>query len=326
MLTDSFGRPHNYLRVSLTESCNFRCTYCMPDETHSFAPGKNQMSAPEIEQMVRVFVNAGVTKVRLTGGEPLVRTDVDDILSRLAQVPVGLTLTTNGLLLHKYLPALWQAGMRSINVSLDTLRPEVFLKLTKRNVFAQVWNNIMQALECGLHVKLNVVAMKGFIETEVSDFVNLTKDLPLHVRFIEFMPFTGNKWDSAQVVTARQLLESVRQSFDVIKLSDQAHATAKAYTVIGHKGTFAFITTMSEQFCGDCNRLRLTAEGKIKNCLFGKEELDLLSALRNNKNVLELIQQSIKRKHAFMGGQGVKDYSQIEAEAIINRSMVSIGG
>ena len=326
MLQDSFGRVHDYLRISLTDHCNFRCSYCMPVEEMEWMPQSKLMSAQEIVQLAEVFVSLGVKKIRLTGGEPLVRKDFGQILEELARLPVELTMTTNGILIPQYLEALKKAGVRSINVSLDTLQPEKFFKLTRRDQFAQVWANILLLLQEGFRVKINAVAMQGQIEEELIDFVRLTRDLPLHVRFIEFMPFTGNHWQAKQVITAAQMLEWVKKEVEVVKLEDKTHDTAKKYQVPGYAGTFAFITTMSEHFCGSCNRLRLTADGKIKNCLFGKEELDLLGALRQGQEVTPLILQSLSRKHAALGGQFSQDYSQADPGAIENRSMINIGG
>lgn len=326
MLHDSFGRIHDYLRISLTDHCNFRCTYCMPVEEMQWMPHSKLMSAQEIVKLAQIFVGLGVKKIRLTGGEPLARKEFPEILEQLSALPVELTLTTNGVLIHKHLESLKKAGVRSINVSLDTLQPEKFLTLTRRDQFSQVWQNIHLLLKEGFRVKLNAVALHGLIEEEVGDFVQLTEKLPIHVRFIEFMPFAGNHWKSKKVVTAAELLDLVRPNFEIIKLDDQQHDTSKKYQVPGYAGTFAFITTMSEHFCGSCNRLRLTADGKIKNCLFGKEELDLLAALRKGEEVAPIIRLSLSKKHAALGGQFGADYTQANPEAIENRSMISIGG
>lgn len=326
MLQDTFGRIHDYLRISLTDNCNFRCAYCMPVEEMEWMPQSRLMSKDEILKLAETFIGLGVKKIRLTGGEPLVRKEFPEILNRLASFPIELTLTTNGVLIHKHLAELKKAGVRSINVSLDTLNREKFLKLTRRDQLDQVWENIMLLLQEGFRVKVNAVALHGMIEDEICAFVKQTQNLPLHVRFIEFMPFQGNHWQSNKVVTAAQMLELVKSQFEVIKLEDKKHDTAKKYQVPGFVGTFAFITTMSEHFCGDCNRLRLTADGKIKNCLFGKEELDLLGALRRGEEVVPLIQQSVYRKHAALGGQFSPDYLKAIPEAIENRSMIKIGG
>lgn len=326
MLVDTYNRLHNYLRISLTDQCNFRCTYCMPHEHMQFMPSSNLMQRPEILQLAKIFVAHGVTKIRLTGGEPLVRKDFAGIWQDLTALGVELTLTTNGMLLDTYLPILQAAGIRSINISLDSLRPERFQLMTQRNQFDRVWNNLLKTLQAGIKVKVNVVAKKGFIEDELNDFINITKALPLHVRFIEFMPFTGNGWKSEHVITAQQMLAELTKENDIVKLNDGPHDTAKKYKVIGHEGTFAFITTMSEHFCGSCNRLRLTADGKIKNCLFGQEEIDLLKALRSGQGLAPLIMQSVRGKHAVMGGQFEKGFTETNPNALKNRSMIAIGG
>ena len=326
MLKDRFNRVHNYLRISLTDSCNFRCAYCMPNEEISCLPNSHLMSTEEITSIAKTFVGLGVKKIRLTGGEPLVRKEFRDILQKLSQLPVELTLTTNGVLVHQYLDELKAAGVRSLNISLDTLNPEKFHKLTKRNQFQIVWDNIMLLLKEGFRVKINAVALNGIIEDEVIDFVRITQNLPLHVRFIEFMPFSGNHWKSDKVITAQQLLEIIKPEFNVVKLTDEKHDTDKKYQVEGYEGTFAFITTMSSHFCGDCNRMRLTADGKMKNCLFGKDEMDLLGALRKGEPIIPLIQKSIYIKHAAVGGQFTQEYEKADANKIENRSMIKIGG
>jgi molybdenum cofactor biosynthesis protein A len=326
MLIDQHQRIHNYLRISLTDSCNFRCAYCMPNEQIECLPNSHLMSTDEIEQIAKTFVDLGVNKIRLTGGEPLVRKEFPDIVRNLAKLPVELTLTTNGVLVHKHIELFKEAGIRSLNVSLDSLNKDTFFKLTKRDQFQQVWDNIHLLLNEGFRVKINAVALNGIIEKEICDFVRVTEKLPLHVRFIEFMPFSGNHWKSEKVITAREMLEMVKTEFEVVKLQDERHDTAKKYKVLGHEGTFAFITTMSEHFCGDCNRMRLTADGKMKNCLFGKEEMDLLGTLRKGGDILPLIHLSVKRKHAMLGGQFSQNYQKTEADKIENRSMIKIGG
>lgn len=326
MLQDTFGRIHNYLRISLTDNCNFRCSYCMPVEEMEWMPSSKLMSKDEILKLAEVFVSLGVNKIRLTGGEPFVRKEFPEILAGIAKMPVEVTITTNGVLIHKHIQVLKDAGVRSVNVSLDTLNREKFQKLTRRDQFDQVWDNILLLLQESFRVKINAVALQGMIEEEICDFVKVTQKLPLHVRFIEFMPFSGNHWSSKQVVTAKQMLELVQTQFPIEKLEDKKHDTAKKYQVPGFEGTFAFITTMSEHFCGDCNRMRLTADGKIKNCLFGKEELDLLAALRSGKEVVPLIKMSISRKHQALGGQFSQDYQKADPDKIDNRSMITIGG
>ena len=326
MLVDKYNRVHDYLRISLTDSCNFRCQYCMPDENIQCLPNKHLMQVDEIEQIAKVFIGLGIKKIRLTGGEPMVRKEFSTILNKISQLPVELTLTTNAVLAHRYLNDLKAAGVNSVNVSLDTLDPETFKKITQRDQFKQVWDNILLLLNAGFRIKINVVAMEGVIDKEILNFIKITKDLPLHVRMIEFMPFEGNHWDSKKVITASQMLEWVKAEYDIVKLKDKPHSTSKKFKAVGHKGTFAFITTMSEYFCGDCNRLRITADGKMKNCLFGSEEMDLLGTLRKGEDIEPLIRESVLRKHAVMGGQFSSSFKDAEASSIKNRSMIKIGG
>lgn len=326
MIIDKHNRIHDYLRISLTDSCNFRCQYCMPDENIQCLPNKHLMQVDEIEHIARKFVDLGVNKIRLTGGEPMVRKEFPEILSRISKLPVELSLTTNAVLAHKYIDNLKAAGVRSLNISLDTLNAETFKKITKRDQFQKVWDNILLMLKEGFRVKINVVGIEGVIEKEILNFVAITKDLPLHVRIIEFMPFEGNHWNSKKVVTAEQMLKWVEQEYDMVKLKDEPHATAKKYKAIGHEGTFAFITTMTQHFCGDCNRMRITADGKMKNCLFGSEETDLLGAVRKGEDIEPLIRTSVLRKFKVMGGQFSKSYTDAEASKLKNRSMIKIGG
>jgi len=298
----------------------------MPNEDIEFMPTSNLMSVAEIEKLAKIFVELGIKKIRLTGGEPLVRKDFTEIIEKLSCLPIELTLTSNGILIHKHIETLQKANVKTLNISLDSLKPEVFFAITRRNAFEQVWNNILLLLENGFRLKINVVALNNIVENELLDFVALTKNLPLHIRFIEWMPFKGNQWSSRKVVTALQMLQMIQQEYDFIKLKDAPNETAKKYQVIGYQGTFAFITTMSEHFCGNCNRLRLTADGKIKNCLFGKDELDLLSPLRLSTPILDIIEKSIQQKHAFLGGQLQSNYQKNTPENIENRSMIAIGG
>lgn len=326
MIVDKYNRVHNYLRISLTDNCNLRCFYCMPEEEYDFTPASRLMQVHEIETLAKIFVGLGVTKIRLTGGEPLVRKDAKEIILALAKLPVKLTLTTNATRLHDFSDALAQAGVRSLNISLDTLQPDKFQLITRRDQFKQVYDNILLMIKRGFHVKVNMVVMKGLNESEINDFVEWTKDEPVHVRFIEFMPFTGNRWTSNKVFSYHEMLELIETKYEIVKLQDEKHDTAKGFQVPGHKGTFAVISTMSENFCSTCNRIRLTADGKLKNCLFSRTETDLLTALRAGEDVVPLIHQSIRSKAKELGGQFTTDFEHLHAEDINNRSMITIGG
>jgi cyclic pyranopterin phosphate synthase len=326
MMVDTFGRVHTYLRISLTDNCNLRCFYCIPDEDFAFAPSSALMKAAEIEALAKVFVANGVNKIRLTGGEPLVRKDAKEIIGALSALPVSLTLTTNATRLREFADTLQEAGVRALNISLDTLLPEKFALLTRRDQFRQVRDNIDLMLGRGFEVKINAVVMKGVNDMEVTDFVRWTRDVPVHVRFIEFMPFSGNRWRSDKVVTMGEILAAVREGFTFVPVAGDAHDTAKVFRVPGHSGTFAIISTMSAPFCGGCNRLRLTADGKLKNCLFSGEETDLLTPLRRGEDVLPLILENIRSKKEELGGQFTADFEHIHPENIDNRSMITIGG
>jgi cyclic pyranopterin phosphate synthase len=326
MIIDTFGRVHTYLRISLTDNCNLRCFYCMPEEDYAFTPASRLMRTEEIEALAKIFVANGVDKIRLTGGEPLVRKDAGDIIEALSKLPASLTLTTNATRLHEFADTLQDAGVRSLNISLDTLQADKFMMLTRRDQFRQVRDNIDLMITRGFHVKVNSVIMKGLNDNEINDFVQWTRDVPVHIRFIEFMPFSGNRWTSNKVVTMQEILATVQQKFEATPLAGDPHDTAKAFRIPGHTGTFAVISTMSNPFCSGCNRMRLTADGKLKNCLFSREETDLLTPLRKGDDVLPLILQSIRNKKKELGGQFNTDFAHLHPEDIANRSMITIGG
>ena len=326
MIQDSFGRIHNYLRISLTDNCNLRCFYCMPDEKYSFAPASKLMQPDEIETLAKLFVAQGVTKIRLTGGEPLVRKDAAAIIEKLGKLDVKLAITTNGIRIDELLPQMVDAGFSQINISLDTLQANRFLKITHRDYFNRVRSNIDLLLMNNIVPKINVVVMKDLNDDEINDFVEWTRDIPIQVRFIEFMPFSGNRWTSNQVFTLQEILATVARKYAFDAVSGEPNDTAKHFQPEGHKGSFAVISTMSEPFCDTCNRMRLTADGKLKNCLFSKEETDLLTALRNGEEILPLIQDTILKKAKALGGQFSGVFNNIDPQSIDNRSMITIGG
>lgn len=318
-LYDTFGRKHNYLRISLTDACNLRCTYCMPDEKVIVTPSHKMMQVDEIVEIAKVFVSLGVNKIRLTGGEPLVRKDAKLIIQQLAKLPVELSISTNAVLVNEFIEDFKQANIRSVNVSLDTLNADDFLKITKRGEFEKIKQNLFLLVKEGFKVKLNMVVMKGINENAILDFIELTKDFALDARFIEFMPFSGNDWNREKVFTQTEMLQLIQTKYNVLKLEDELNDTAKKYKVPGHKGNFGFISTVSNPFCNTCNRLRLTADGKMKNCLFSEGETDLLNAYRNGINIEPLIIENLQAKKQALGGRF--DFENIE-----NRSMIKIGG
>ncbi len=326
MIKDKFDRVHNYLRISLTDNCNLRCFYCMPEEDYDFTPASRLMQADEIETLAKIFVDEGVTKIRLTGGEPLVRKDAAKIILNLSKLPVQLTLTTNATRLHDFVDILKEAKIRSVNISLDTLQPEKFLLVTRRDLFHLVRSNIELLLHHNFNIKINMVVMKGFNDDEINDFIAWTMHNQIEIRFIEFMPFSGNRWTSNKVVSLHEILSAINKEYSFLPLQNDKNDTAKHYMIPGHIGSFAVISTMSSPFCGGCNRMRLTADGKMKNCLFSNSETDLLSALRNHEDVAKLIHENIMMKAKELGGQFIADVDSVDANSIENRSMITIGG
>ncbi|MBL7958324.1 MAG: GTP 3',8-cyclase MoaA [Flavobacteriales bacterium] len=327
-LNDRLGRTHRSLRISIIDKCDLRCTYCMPEDQR-FLQREELMTREEIATITRLFVQRyGITKVRLTGGEPLVRPDAVGIVRDLSGLGVSLGLTTNALSLHKHLDALIEAGLRSINISLDTFDAERFKQIARRDGFGTVWANIRSAMSRGLRVKVNMVVMRGVNDDEILRFMELTREHPVHVRFIEFMPFAGNHWGRDRVYTFAEMLGHIGSVHSFEKLNDDPHSTAKAYRVPGWPGTFAVISTVTEPFCGDCDRIRLTAEGRMRNCLFAREETDLLSALRRGEDIAPLIEANVIAKHAMLGG--LPQFRPERQEEVLHdlsaRPMVSIGG
>lgn len=329
LLTDTHGRSHNYLRISLVEKCNLRCTYCMPQEGVPVTPRAELMNAEEIHQIASLFVRHGVDKIRLTGGEPLLRKDFADILEKLSQLPVSLALTTNGVLIDRFLPALQAAGLRKINLSLDTLHRDRFQTITLRDQFDQVMANLQLLLDHDFDVKLNVVLMRGQNEDEIVDFVELTKTQDLAVRFIEFMPFRGNQWDQSKTISEAYIVEQVRAHFgeeQVLRIADAPNDTARNFQIAGYRGSFASISTVTNPFCDTCNRIRLTANGRLRNCLFSEKEQDLLHALRAGEDLEPIIGRVMRAKLAVRAGLASPEAFDDYANHQKNRSMIRIGG
>jgi cyclic pyranopterin phosphate synthase len=321
-LTDKFGRKHEYLRISLTDACNLRCVYCMPNEKVLVTPSAKMMQKNEIFEIAKIFVEMGIKKIRLTGGEPLLRKDARSILENLAQLPVEISISTNAILVDQYISIFKKTGITNINISLDTLDSQEFFTLTKRAYFDKIMENIQLLLNHNFKVKINCVILKGKNESSILDFIQWTEKTELDVRFIEFMPFQGNFWNKDAVFSYKEILNVITQKFEIQKLPDAKNDTAKHYQVKGFKGKFAFISTITEPFCDSCNRLRLTADGKMKNCLFSTGEMDILSAFRAGNDIRSLIQENVSLKRKERGGR----FDEISESLEENRSMIKIGG
>ncbi len=293
-MEDRYQREINYLRVSVTDRCNLRCRYCMPPQGVSVVPRREILSLEEITRVVEAATEVGVKKVRLTGGEPLVRRGITELVRKLAGIPEidDVALTTNGILLAGKAEQLKAAGLCRVNISLDTLKPGRFNFITRGGSLEAVWRGIEKSLEIGLHpVKLNAVVVRGFNDDEICDLARLSIKHPLHVRFIELMPFgTAAGYSREGYVPAaeiRSLIEKeLGQLQEVRKLAGSG--PARYYRLPGAPGTIGFISAVSDHFCGRCNRLRLTATGALRPCLFSEHEIDLKGPLRRGATRDEL--------------------------------------
>jgi cyclic pyranopterin phosphate synthase len=320
---DSFGRSINYLRISVTDRCNLRCIYCMPPEGIPQISHSEILSYEEIQTVVQAAAELGINKIRLTGGEPLVRADLPNLVRMLSQIEgiEELSLTTNGMFLKKYALELKQAGLSRINVSLDTLKPDKFRYITRLGELKTVLEGIEAAKEAGFEpVKINTVIMRGINDDEVLDFARMTYEDGWHVRFIELMPFKG----VAEFVPSIEL----RQHISLLgKLEPCASITGNGpavyYRLAGARGTIGFINPLTEHsFCSRCNRMRLTSDGKLRPCLLGEDEIDLKTPLRNNASMEELKRLILKAiaskpEHHHLEGGNVR---------LVNRKMSQIGG
>lgn len=346
-LVDTFGRRHRYLRVSLTDRCNLRCRYCMPEdgeEVFTPTPGGKVMTAEELKRILQVFLELGVRKVRLTGGEPTIRGDFGCILEDLGELntrlpePLSLGITTNGIRLKKFLPQLRAAGLRSINLSLDTLQAAKFPFLAGRPLD---WHaRIMDAMhdiatqEDYFQLKLNCVLLRGANEDEIGSFVDLTQSLPIEVRFLEFMPFDGNSWSANRLFPQADMIDAFQKHLEGRGLPraqrlppDSPHDVARLWQVPGWKGRIGVISSMTDAFCGGCNRLRITAAGELRNCLFGEEGWDLLQRIRGGASdpaLVSEIAKAVQRKHSKLGGK--RDMFELRERGDKALPMIALGG
>jgi len=366
-LTDTFNRQHDYLRISITERCNLRCVYCMPEEGVPLSPPSHLLTTPEITHLSSLFVSQGVTKIRLTGGEPTIRRDILPLMHNIGNLRRNglkeLCITTNGIVLHKKLDSMVEAGLTGVNLSLDTLDPFQFQIMTRRKGFEAVMRSIDRILEmnrlgAGIKLKINCVVMRGVNEREILPFVEMGREKDVEVRFIEYMPFDGNKWSKGKMMSYKEMLGVIREKYPGLrKVKDGNNETSKTYEVPGFVGKVGFITSMTENFCGSCNRLRITSDGNLKVCLFGNAEVSLRDLLRKgnggepvdeeaweamkklemdrinhssvtgtalhynerDQELLEVIGMAVQKKKAKHAGMG-------QLENMKNRPMILIGG
>jgi cyclic pyranopterin phosphate synthase len=322
-LTDSFGRHITDLRVSITDRCNFRCVYCRSGETD--IPGAERLSFDDYERLVRILVSLGIRKVRVTGGEPLVRPGVAEFLARLKALGVrDLSLTTNGFTLAERLPSLIASGLDRINISLDSLKQERFEAITRTKTFDQVLASIEAAQASSLRpVKVNAVLVRGLNDDEVEDFAQFARDLRLTMRFIEFMPLdAGHTWTRERVVTAAEIHERISARWPLVQIAHDRSETARRYAFADGRGEIGLVAPVSQPFCGFCSRLRLTADGKLRTCLFSKEDHDLKFLLQRGATDAEIVDEI----HSIVA-QKEKGHRINEPDFVPPaRSMVFIGG
>ena len=326
MTLDRFGRKIHYLRISLTDHCNLRCVYCMPEDM-TFRPNAELMQDDELLLLVRLFANLGFDKMRLTGGEPTVRARVVDLVREIAATPGvrSLSMTTNGILLGKLAEPLKQAGLQRVNISLDTLDPRKFKRLTRWGTLDQVWQGIEAAERAGLApVKLNAVVVRGYNESDVVDLAGLTLEHPWQVRFIEMMPFAGaTDFQQAQVVRAAEMMERISASLGPLEAvnAGSLDGEARVFRLPGALGEVGFISSVSMPFCASCTRARLTADGKLRLCLLREKEVDLLTPLRQGASLEDLRQLILDGIWLKPWGHGLA-----RGDVALNRVMSEIGG
>ncbi|MFL2697470.1 MAG: GTP 3',8-cyclase MoaA [Acidimicrobiales bacterium] len=302
-LIDTYGRVHRDLRISVTDRCNFRCQYCMPEEGMDWTPREELLTFEEIERLASLLVNKfGIESIRLTGGEPTVRANLSKLIEKLAKLDVDLSLTTNGATLPLIAGDLYNAGLDRINISLDTLDRKRFESLTRRDNLKQVLHGIEAAKSVGFDpVKINMVVMKGVNDDEVLDFVSYGRENGLVVRFIEFMPLDADEtWEKSKVMPQNEILDLISSKHDLEPLS-RGSSPAARWKFVDGPGEIGIIATVSEAFCDACDRIRLTADGKFRNCLFAIEEYDVRKLLRENagdEKIVELFSHAVKQKWA----------------------------
>jgi GTP 3',8-cyclase len=324
--TDSFERKIDYLRLSVTDRCNLRCTYCMPESGVPKLDHEDILRYEEIITLADIVTGMGISKIRITGGEPLVRKNILTLCRSISQLPglKSLSITTNGILLSRFAEGLLEAGIKRINISLDTLKPEKFAAITRHDSFSQVWEGIQAAYKAGMSpIKLNAVVLHGVNDDEIEALARLTFQFPFHVRFIEFMPFQQGDYDR-KFVPASEILERLKRVAPLVQSDNgESNGPALHYRFEGAPGKIGIISPVSGHFCPSCNRLRITADGKLRTCLFSSEETDLRQPLRQgllNDRMVEIIRNAISNK---------PEKHELDSSVFrkcISRPMFSIGG
>jgi molybdenum cofactor biosynthesis protein A len=327
-LYDNHGRPINYVRLAVTDRCNLRCFYCMPEEGIRYLPKKHLLTFEEIERLISILASMGITKVRLTGGEPFVRNDLMQLINRVSEIPgiQDLHLTTNGVLTAPYVPQLKNLGIASVNLSLDTLDKSRFSSITRRDEFEPVMKTLHLLLEHQVPVKINAVVMDGKNIDDIIPLIELTKHHAVGIRFIEEMPFNGEGNHYASLTwTYKKILDYIQNHYTLEKIADAPFSTSYNYQIPGYTGNIGVIAAFSRTFCGTCNRIRITAQGTLKTCLYDDGVLDIRQLLRSGVD-----DEGIKRHLLKAFGSRAKDGFEAELKRQnhipITESMSTIGG
>ncbi len=324
-MIDNHNRTVDYVRLAITDRCNLRCTYCMPENFTDFLPKSALLSFEELERMLAVLHQLGIRKLRITGGEPFARKDAMAFIERIAAHGwFDLYLTTNGAATAPFIERLAAVGIKGVNLSLDTLRPDRFLQITKRDAFGEVMKTLQGFIASGLPVKINTVVMDGVNSDELNALVAFTKDHPVDWRFIEEMPFNGSGQAKAPNYTYRRIYNELAANYKLSPMKNPANATAMNYTVDGHAGRVGIIAAWSRTFCGSCNRLRISPKGDLKTCLYGTDVASVFELLRtggSDEDLAKVFTSVVSKRHA----------TGYEAEREMltsgqHRSMVTIGG
>lgn len=327
-LFDNHGRPISYVRLAVTDRCNLRCFYCMPAEGISYLPKQQLLTYEELERLVTILASLGVSKVRLTGGEPFVRTDLMKLIRSIVNVKgiQQLHLTTNGILTAPHIPELKALGISSVNLSLDTLDRRRFHEITRRDEFERTYMTMGMLFASGIPLKINAVVMEGKNIEDIIPLISLTQDQDVSVRFIEEMPFNGEGSHYPKLVwTHQRILEYIRNAYpDLQKIEDEPYATSQSYRVPGYRGTVGIIAAFSRTFCGTCNRIRVTAQGTLKTCLYDDGVLNLKELMRNGASDGQ-ISEALKVAFAHRPRNGFEAESN-RSQQRVSESMSTIGG
>ena len=325
-ITARFGRKFNYIRLAVNEYCNLRCIYCMPEEGVPFKDKEKLLTTKEIFNLIRIMTDMGVSKIRFTGGEPLLREDIPDLIHYASEISTvdSVNLTTNGLLLPAYLESLEQAGLTGINISLDTLNTEKFKAITRRNGLDKVIEGLDMAIKSNIgSIKVNVVAMRDFNDNEILDFAELTNENDITVRFIELMPFDAHQiWKTGKFYRAEQIVNDLKSQIKELNPVSGSNTEYHVFQIQGYSGKVAVIPSYTRSLCGNCNRIRITADGKLLNCLYSQTETNIRDAIRNgesNQDIKNMIRNAMTEK--LRDGWTAQNLGQDQRE-----SMTQIGG